>query len=80
MMDEKKQFRVRIMYREPGFEARNGPQEAPFNAIYNINAVDEAAAIVLATEEFHATARLSSVGWVRKIVCVEITDAEESLS
>jgi hypothetical protein len=80
MMDEKKKFRVRILYREPGFEARNGPQDAPFNATYDIKAVDEAAAITLSIEEFHATAKLSSVGWVRKIVSVEVANAEEQPS
>jgi hypothetical protein len=78
MTDEKKEFRVRIMYREPTFEARNGLIEEPFDWTYSINAVDKAAAIALAIKEFHATARLSSFGWVRKMVSVEVTDAEES--
>jgi hypothetical protein len=80
IMDEKKEYRVRIMYREPGFEAREGRKGAPFSWTYNINAVDEVAAFTLAVEEFRATAKLSSVGWVRNIVSVEVSDAEELLS
>ena len=80
MTDDKKKFRVRIMYREPNFEDSIGRKEDPFTWTYRINAVDEAAAIALAINEFHATAKLSSVGWVRNIVSVEVIDAEEPLS
>jgi hypothetical protein len=74
MIDERKEFKVRIMYREPNFEDRNGPKEEPYVGIYNVTAVDEAAAIALAIEEFHLTAKLSSVGWVRKIVSAEVAE------
>jgi hypothetical protein len=79
MVGEKKAFNVRIRYREPGYELRRGREKSsPYAASYKISAVNEEAAIILAMEEFHELAKLSSVGWERVIVSVEATDAEES--
>jgi hypothetical protein len=79
MLGEKKAFNVQIRYREPGYELRGGNKKrTPYTASYKISAVNEEAAIILAMEEFHELAKLSSVGWERVIVSVDATDSEES--
>jgi hypothetical protein len=68
-------FRVTVHYREPTYEMVNGPKRDPYRWVTTLVADDRSMAERLALEEFEAMARLSSVGWVRRVVQV----ATESL-
>ena len=65
-------YRVRIDYREPTYEARYGPKRAPYSWTYEIMAPDEQEAARLALLEFQDTARVSSVGWIREVVAIQV--------
>lgn len=65
-------YRIRIRYREPDFERRNGPRDEPFSWTFEIRATTASAAESAAIREFHDIARQSSVCWERVIVDVEV--------
>jgi hypothetical protein len=66
------QFIVEIHYREPGYEARHGARDEPFRFRYRIDAGNAESARWLALDEFRRIAELSSVGWVRDVVGVDV--------
>lgn len=66
------EFIVELQYREPGYEARTGPRAQPFRFRYRISANSEAQARWLALEEFRRITELSSVGWIRDVVGVDV--------
>lgn len=65
-------FRVIIRYREPTYAAHHEPKAKPYEWTFRIKAATAAAAKGQALGEFHAIAALSSVGWVREIVDVDV--------
>jgi len=67
------QFIVEIHYREPGYEARHGARDKPFRFRYRIHAGSAESARWLALDEFRRITELSSVGWVRDVVGVDVT-------
>ncbi|MBI3179831.1 MAG: hypothetical protein HYZ27_09235 [Deltaproteobacteria bacterium] len=68
-------FRVSIAYREPTYELRAGKRAEPFCSTYEIMAASEAEAAATAVHEFNLTTCLSGVGWVRKIVGIQVAPA-----
>lgn len=66
------EFVVELQYREPGYEARTGQRSQPFRFRYRISASSEAQARWLALEEFRRITELSSVGWIREVVRVDV--------
>jgi len=69
-------YRVRVWYREPTYEARTGPRAAPFRWTYTVRAEGEEEARRRALREFEEMSRLSSVGWSREVVAVEVEPAQ----
>ena len=65
-------FRVRIHYREPTYELRSGSRDRPFHWTYRVSAENAQAAQAQAVREFRQMTRLSSVGWTREIVLIEL--------
>lgn len=65
-------YRVRILYREPSYERRAGAKREPYRWTYEVPASSQDQAVDCAVAEFHRMARLSSVGWVREIVAIEV--------
>lgn len=55
---------------------RSGPRQDPYSWTYTLAAGDKQTAIELAVAEFEAIARLSQVGWVRKVIAVEVDAVE----
>lgn len=66
------QFIVEIQYREPGYELRHGARDEPFRFRYRINASGEDSAKWYALEEFRRISAMSSVGWIRDVVGVDV--------
>jgi hypothetical protein len=67
-MSQSGSYVVIIPYREPTYELRRGgPPPEPYRAEYQVDAANPSEAIERAIEEFEATARASSVSWVREI-------------
>lgn len=66
-------FLVEIQYREPTYEARHGRRASPYRFRYRIEARTAADARELALIEFARVSAMSSVGWPRDIVGVEIS-------
>lgn len=66
------QFIVEIHYREPGYELRYGARDQPFRFRYRIDASSEESARSYALEEFRRISEMSSVGWIRDVVCVDV--------
>jgi hypothetical protein len=64
-------FQVTIWYREPTYELVNGPKDDPYFWTQIVFAVDPEHACRLALREFEQMARLSNVGWIRKILRVD---------
>lgn len=74
-----KYFRVRIEYREPEFEARTGARETPYRFTYRIAAGSDVQAREDALAEFSETTALSSVGWRREIVAVNVEPIDDAI-
>ena len=70
-----KLYRVVVSYREPEYEARTGPRGAPYRWTYAVRAESEEEARRWALNEFREVSRLSSVGWWREVVAVEVGEA-----
>lgn len=68
-------FVVEIQYREPTYEARYGRRANPYRFRYRLEARSAADARELAVIEFARVSAMSSVGWTREIVGVEIGPA-----
>jgi len=66
------QYCVTIRYREPTYAVHHEPRLRPYSFTFWIDAVDDASAREKAVTEFWKTAELSSVGWIREIVEVEV--------
>lgn len=73
-------YRVRILYRERTYEKRAGAKPEPYRWTYKLQAPSEQQAVDLAVAEFQHIARLSSVGWVREIVAIEVHECRLMLS
>jgi hypothetical protein len=70
-----RRFLVEVRYREPSYETRHGRRALPYRFRYSIEALDERAAEQLAVAEFHRITALSSVGWTREIVEIDVVPA-----
>lgn len=66
------EFIVEIRYREPNYEAREGERDEPFRFRYRIHAGNAEAATSLALDQFRRISELSSVGWIRDVVSVDV--------
>jgi hypothetical protein len=69
-------FVVEIQYREPTYEARHGRRANPYRFRYRLEAASAADARELAILEFARVSAMSSVGWTREIVGVEIASVQ----
>lgn len=65
-------YRVTVSYREPTYEARSGARPNPFRWTYAISAESEEQARASALREFRHTTEMSSVGWSRVVVGVDV--------
>jgi hypothetical protein len=68
-----------VEYREPSYELRLG-KDRVYTIAYEVRAASPREAVRLGMDEFHQTARLSSVGWsreVRRAFAVPLTPEEE---
>ena len=65
-------YKIRIHYREPSYERRHGSKKRPYHWTYSITATNPEEAKRRAVAEFEEIERLSSVGWGRKIVMIEL--------
>ncbi len=65
-------YKVTVSYREPTYEERTGPRATPFRWTYSLLADSADHARRRALSEFHEVTRLSSVGWTRVIVAVDV--------
>ena len=68
-------YKVVVSYREPSYEDLTGPRAAPYRWTYAIVAESEEEARRRALSEFREVSRLSSVGWWREVVGVEVREA-----
>ena len=68
-------YRVTVSYREPDYEARVGPRLNPYRWTYTIVADGEEQARLSALLEFRQMTMLSSVGWHRVVVGVDVAPA-----
>ena len=68
-------YKVTVRYREPTYEARNTPRRDPFRWTYTLSAEGEDQARRRALHEFREVTRLSSVGWSREVVAVDVQPA-----
>ena len=68
-------FKVVVSYREPGYEERTGPREAPYRWTYAVVAESEEQARRRALSEFREMSRPSSVGWWREVVAISVHEA-----
>lgn len=59
-------YRVVVKYREPSYELRSGQGRA-YTVCYHVRADSPGQAVRMGLDEFHATARLSNVGWRRDV-------------
>lgn len=69
-------YKVTVSYREPTYEARTGPRAAPYRWTYRLLADSEQTARRRALAEFEAVTRLSSVGWSREVVAVDVQETD----
>jgi len=72
-------YSVTIHYREPAFELRLRRQGPPYRFTFDVRARDERCAVEVARRKFDEMARLSSVGWVREIVRIEVSCRDRKL-
>ena len=63
---------VEIQYREPTYELRVGPKKHPYSMTYKIHTTSEDSAAAKAIAEFERITEVSSVGWIREIVDVDV--------
>jgi hypothetical protein len=70
-------YDVVVSYREPTYEAHAGPKAEPYRWTYRIRASSEADAARGARRQFDEAQRLSSVGWARTVVGIEIISSKE---
>jgi hypothetical protein len=68
-------YKVTVRYREPTYEARHAPRRDPFRWTYTLSAACEEQARLRALHEFREVTRLSSVGWSREVVAVDVQQA-----
>lgn len=68
-------YKVVVSYREPSYEEQTGPRATPYRWTYAIRAESEEEARQRALSEFREVSRLSSVGWWREVVAVEVREA-----
>lgn len=68
------EYRIRILYREPGYARQSDHQMRDYRWTYNIVASDLGQAKAMAEAEFRKIARLSSVGWAREITEIVVVD------
>jgi hypothetical protein len=68
-------YRVVVSYREPAYEERTGRRETPYRWTYAVIAESEEQARGRALREFREVSRLSSVGWWREVVGIEVREA-----
>lgn len=74
MKQQGQPYRVSIHYREPTYELYSGREhKKPYVVNLEVIALDEAAARKKALEEFRRTWRDSSVGWIRRVERVLVT-------
>ena len=66
-------YRVEIQYREPTYERATGNQPKAYSWTYVIRADTEDEARAWAVNEFKRIERLSSVGWIREIVGMNVS-------
>jgi hypothetical protein len=72
-------YRVVVEYREPSYELRLGSDRV-YTISYDVRAGSPGDAVRQGLDEFHATARLSNVGWsreVRRAFAVPLSPEEE---
>lgn len=68
-----RRFKIAIKYREPTYELGAGRKPEPFiGGSFEIPAEDAVEALRIALRRFDEMQKLSSVGWVREVVHVEI--------
>ena len=65
-------FRIAIKYREPIYELAAGKKAEPYGWSLDVVAPDAVEALRVALAHFEGLQRLSSVGWVREVVRIEI--------
>ena len=66
-------FRIALKYREPTYELGAGRKPEPYSGgSVEIVALDAAEALGIALRRFDEMQRLSSVGWMREVVHIEI--------
>jgi hypothetical protein len=68
-------YKVVVSYREPDYEQRTGPRATPYRWTYAVRADSEEEARRRALSEFREVSRMSSVGWWREVVAVEVCEA-----
>jgi hypothetical protein len=78
--DGRREYVIRIAYREPTYEAGHGARPRPYGALYRLRATSTLDAHERAVREFREMERNSSVGWVRQIVSVEVSVAGDELN
>jgi hypothetical protein len=59
-------YRVVVEYKEPSYELRSG-EDRVYTISYDVKAGSPGEAVRQGLDEFHSTARLSSVGWSREV-------------
>lgn len=64
---------VDIAYREPSYETRHGIKPEPYRWRYVVEADSLDRATRLALDEFRRMEALSSVGWRRDIVSIDVS-------
>jgi hypothetical protein len=60
-------YRVTIYYREPTYELAAGRRAEPYSWTFEVEAFSADSARREALREFDELARISSVGWVRRV-------------
>lgn len=60
-------YRVTIYYREPTYELATGRRREPYSWTFEVESHSVEAARREAMREFDELARISSVGWVRRV-------------
>ena len=74
-----RQYLVRISYREPTYELYTGRTTPKhYRVIYELTATTEQNAVSQAIAEFKHITSLSSVGWQREIVDVQVEEIRKA--
>jgi hypothetical protein len=69
-------FVVEIFYRELSYETRHGRKDAPYRWRFRAHASSPSVAIGAAVAEFRRMEALSSVGWTREIMDIQVLTGE----